>query len=58
MLKLQKKMVGNKEAGVAAVRHQDLVAQAAYYEAEKRGFQPGCELDDWLLAESMLGPPD
>ena len=25
-----------------------LIALAAYYRAERRGFAPGCELDDWL----------
>jgi hypothetical protein len=27
---------------------------AAYYRAEKRGFAPGLELEDWLAAESEL----
>jgi hypothetical protein len=27
------------------------IAQAAYFRAERRGFEPGCELDDWLAAE-------
>jgi hypothetical protein len=31
-------------------RHR-MIAQAAYYRAERRGFQPGRELDDWLCAE-------
>ena len=31
-------------------RHQ-MIARAAYYRAERRGFQPGRELDDWLRAE-------
>ena len=30
---------------------QELVARAAYYRAQRRGFQPGCELQDWLEAE-------
>lgn len=28
-----------------------MVAVNAYYRAEKRGFEPGHELDDWLEAE-------
>ena len=28
-----------------------LIAELAYYKAEKRGFKPGHELDDWLEAE-------
>ncbi len=31
-----------------------MVAEAAYYRAEKRGFNPGRELDDWLAAERDL----
>lgn len=30
------------------------VATAAYYRAEKRGFSPGGELDDWLEAEREI----
>jgi hypothetical protein len=37
------------------------IEQAAYYRAEKRGFEPGHELDDWLCAEAAVigdsGPP-
>jgi len=28
-----------------------LIATAAYYRAEKRGFAPGHETEDWLAAE-------
>jgi len=27
------------------------IAELAYYKAERRGFEPGHELDDWLEAE-------
>lgn len=30
------------------------IAEAAYYRAERRGFGPGHELDDWLAAEKEL----
>jgi hypothetical protein len=30
---------------------QLLIAEAAYFRAERRGFQPGRELEDWLAAE-------
>ncbi|MEW5890049.1 MAG: DUF2934 domain-containing protein [Pseudomonadota bacterium] len=30
------------------------IAEAAYYRAEKRGFAPGGELDDWLEAEAEV----
>ncbi len=34
-------------------RH-DWISVCAYYKAEKRGFEPGFELDDWLEAEHEL----
>jgi hypothetical protein len=34
-------------------RHQ-LIAEAAYYRAERRSFAPGCELEDWLDAEAEI----
>jgi hypothetical protein len=33
---------------------KSLIAEAAYYRAEKRGFGPGMELDDWLAAEKEI----
>ena len=36
------------------VRRQAMIAEAAYYLAERRGFAPGHELDDWLQAEAEL----
>jgi hypothetical protein len=33
---------------------QALIAQAAYLIAERRGFEPGHELEDWLAAESEV----
>lgn len=29
----------------------DRIAEMAYYKAEKRGFEPGHDMDDWLEAE-------
>ena len=34
---------------------ENLVAVAAYFRAEKRGFAPGNELGDWYEAESEIG---
>jgi Protein of unknown function (DUF2934) len=31
---------------------QRWIAEAAYYRAERRGFQPGGEIEDWLAAEA------
>jgi len=30
------------------------IAEAAYYRAERRGFAPGHELEDWLAAEAQI----
>jgi hypothetical protein len=30
------------------------IAEAAYYRAEKRGFEQGLDLDDWLAAEEEI----
>lgn len=32
------------------------IAELAYYKAERRGFEPGHELEDWLEAERELTP--
>jgi len=33
---------------------QRWIAEAAYYRAESRGFQPGSEEQDWLAAEAEI----
>jgi hypothetical protein len=30
------------------------IAEAAYFRAEQRGFSPGCEVEDWLAAETEV----
>lgn len=35
-------------------RHFSAIQAAAYYMAEKRGFGPGHEMDDWLAAEAEV----
>ena len=39
---------------VDAKTRQAMIAEAAYYRAEKRGFAPGHDLDDWLEAEALI----
>lgn len=43
----------------AAIPREQLIAVAAYFRAEQRGFAPGNEMSDWLDAEAdvehMLG---
>jgi hypothetical protein len=31
-----------------------LIAEAAFFRAEKRGFAPGSEVEDWLAAEAEV----
>ena len=38
----------------SAQERERLVAQAAYFRAEKRGFAPGGELQDWVEAEAEV----
>jgi len=51
---------GNSDASKSApsaidpVRRHKLIAEAAYYRAEKRGFTIGSELQDWLEAEAEI----
>jgi hypothetical protein len=41
-------------APLGAEERRLLIAQAAYFRAEKRGFAPGGELQDWLAAEAEI----
>jgi Protein of unknown function (DUF2934) len=41
-------------AGPTAQERHALIAKAAYYRAQRRGFRPGHELDDWLAAETEV----
>ena len=43
-----------REEGPAEEERHRLVAVAAYYHAEHRGFAPGCEMDDWIEAEAEI----
>lgn len=42
------------ESGVAQISNEEIIAVAAYYLAERRGFSSGQELDDWLQAEKEI----
>lgn len=39
---------------VLSDQYRELVATEAYFNAERRGFQSGKELDDWLEAERLV----
>lgn len=34
-----------------------MIAEAAYYRSERRGFIPGHELEDWLAGETEITEP-
>ncbi len=44
----------NARADASAEEIRQLIAEAAYYRAKQRGFQPGHELEDWIQAESEV----
>ena len=39
---------------VGPERRAALIAEAAFFRAEKRGFTPGHEVEDWLAAEAEV----
>ncbi len=39
---------------ISAQQRMEMIATAAYFRAESRGFQPGSELQDWLEAEAEI----
>ena len=41
-------------AAPSATEREDLVRIAAYFRAERRGFAPGYEWEDWLAAEAEV----
>jgi len=50
--------VDSKSTSIPRARTADerrrMICEAAYYLAERRGFQPGHELKDWLSAECQI----
>jgi hypothetical protein len=51
-----------RRVNLAGEDRRRLIAEAAYFRAEQRGFVPGSELEDWLAAEieidALLGEGD
>jgi hypothetical protein len=37
--------------------HDEMIAVAAYYLAERHAFEPGHEIEDWLEAEKQIDAP-
>jgi hypothetical protein len=44
----------NVRAAIPQDELRRLIAEAAYYKAEQRGFSPGYEERDWLEAEAVV----
>jgi hypothetical protein len=40
--------------GIDLEEFREMVATDAYYRAEKKGFEPDHEIDDWLEAEKEI----
>lgn len=55
---LQDQMPDQTIAGPEAIWSDDerlaMIAESAYYRAERRGFMPGYDLEDWLAAEAEI----
>ena len=56
-----KKNVNDVDQEISAARvddvvdvHQSMIAEAAYYKAERKLFAPGHEMEDWLKAENDI----
>ncbi len=47
-------MATKSTAVVKADNRAAMIAEAAYFAAERRNFEPGYELADWLLAEQEI----
>jgi hypothetical protein len=46
--------LGGTPAFIEHEQRRAMIAEAAYYRAERRAFEPGHELDDWYLAEGEI----
>jgi Protein of unknown function (DUF2934) len=51
MSDLPEQAIGTGMPDISAEHRLTMIAEAAYYRAQSRGFAPGGELDDWLEAE-------
>jgi hypothetical protein len=46
--------VASSQESVSAEERQRMIAEAAYFRAQARGFQGGDPVDDWLTAEEQI----
>ena len=54
-VKVVKKRKATKPMKSKLIVTKEMIAEAAYYKAEQRGFNPGYEEHDWIEAERELG---
>ncbi|WP_036249999.1 DUF2934 domain-containing protein [Methylobacter sp. BBA5.1] len=53
-METEHKSLYDYNGGIDLDEFREMVAINAYYRAEKRGFEPGHEMDDWLEAEQEI----
>lgn len=53
-MKSIKNTAAAKSRGPVPEERARMIAEAAFFRAERRGFVPGGELDDWLQAEREI----
>ena len=46
--------VGSVAIALDPEQRRAMIAEAAYFRAERRGFAPGYEIEDWLACEQEL----
>jgi hypothetical protein len=54
LLKAPDALAANSHTRITSQELHQMIACAAYFRAEKRGFECGYELEDWLGAESEI----
>jgi hypothetical protein len=54
MLRKHHTAKGAMAGGIESEQRHAMIAEAAYFLSEHRGFWPGRELDDWLSAENEI----
>lgn len=52
--RVQEAQHGRQGAGVETCSREQMIAVAAYFRAQQRGFTPDNELADWLQAEAEV----
>jgi Protein of unknown function (DUF2934) len=53
-LSVRKGAAARATAGVTPEARRAMIAESAYLRAERRGFVPGLEAEDWLAAEAEV----